>query len=337
MFGLYNMDTTLISSDLAALLACHSTPGDEGEVAALLEKSWRAAGWQVRRHGTYALSAGRPHPGQQRPRLLVCAHMDSPGFTVECLGPRQISLVTLGGAQFAGMTTPGVLKTRAGPVPVTIRRRPAGRLRPRDQYALATAAVPGTVTHGDRVCFATPATFSPAGLVHAPFLDNRLGCALLCELARRLPAAAEAAFELVLGATGCEEMGGFGAPVLAAAVQPDAVICVDATYEALDQGVRVGGGPVLTLSDASVLLSPQTRDRVREWFDRQALPLQTEVYNYSGTDSRAFPHAGLTCPVLPLLLATRGNHTPSEEADLGDLRLLCEAVCRWAAAPPVLA
>jgi len=119
-------------------------------------------------------------------------------------------------------------------------------------------------------------------------------------------------------------------------VQPDLVLCLDATYEAPEQGVRLGEGPVLTLSDASVLLSPATRDRVRAWFEKQGLPLQTEVYNFSGTDSRAFPLHGLPCPVLPLLLATRGNHSPVETADRRDVETLLAALRRFAADPPEL-
>ena len=38
-------------------------------------------------------------------------------------------------------------------------------------------------------------------------------------------------------------MGGYGAPVLAAAVKPDLVICLDCTYEAPEQQVWRGKGP----------------------------------------------------------------------------------------------
>ena len=125
-------------------------------------------------------------------------------------------------------------------------------------------------------------------------------------------------------------MGQYGARVLAEAVRPDLVVCVDATYEDGRQGVVLGGGPVLTLSDASVLLGCRQRDRAIAFCQSLHLPLQTEVYNYSGTDARAFPHAGLPACVYPLLLPTEGNHTASETANLADaaalvhlLRILC--------------
>ena len=130
----------------------------------------------------------------------------------------------------------------------------------------------------------------------------------------------------MLGATACEELGGFGAPVLARHVQPDLVIVLDATYAAPEQNVQLGNGPVLTLSDASVLLSPARRDQVAKLLSDADVPLQTEVYNFSGTDARAFPHQGLACPILPLLLATTGNHSPRETADLRDANQLIQTI-----------
>jgi putative aminopeptidase FrvX len=126
-------------------------------------------------------------------------------------------------------------------------------------------------------------------------------------------------------------MGGFGAPVLAQAVRPDLTVCVDATYDSPALGVHLGGGPVLTLSDASVLLGCVERDRMLAFAESAGLPLQTEVYNYSGTDARAFPHAGLPGRVYPLLLPTTGNHSPVEGAQARDVEGflgLVQALCQ---------
>lgn len=322
---------------LLELLACHSTPGDEGEVRDVLERHWRAAGLVITRLGDYAIFAPPPTRGRRKPVLLITAHMDSPGFAVDRLpqaGVRQATagLTRLGGASFAGKRTAGVLKTGAGKVPVLIRkqRRPGGEF----DYSCEPAAsriLPADLRPGDRVCFACePACQGHA--IAAPFLDNRLGCWILTELAPQI-AAWESSYRIVLGATACEEFGGFGAPVLARHVQPDLAIVLDATYEAVAQNVRLGGGPVLTLSDASVLLSPSRRDLICNMLAAAGLPLQQEVYNFSGTDARAFPHQGLACPVLPLLLATTGNHSPRETADLRDVSqliavLACLGTCR---------
>jgi putative aminopeptidase FrvX len=292
------------------LLRCHSTPGDEDEVAGYLLSAWEKAGWAVASHGRHAISASRPDAREDAPTVLVCAHMDSPGYAVEQISGEDLVLVRLGGAHLGERPAAGVLKVNGQ------QHRVALHPVADDPERCRTVAVPG-VAHGDRACFRAEPRIVGKHLVESPFLDNRAGCWALVELADSL--AKQASLNVVLGATTCEEIGGFGAAVLARAVQPDAVVCLDATYEDEAQDVRLGAGPVLTLSDASVILGCTLRDRFRAFCEGLSLPLQTEVYNYSGTDARAFPHQGLPAPVYALLLPTRGNHTPAETAHVGDL------------------
>ena len=119
-------------------------------------------------------------------------------------------------------------------------------------------------------------------------------------------------------------------------MRPALTIVLDATYQNRAQRVEMGQGPVLTLSDRSVLIPPAWRDRLLAGFARAGIPLQTEVYNYSGTDARAFPLQGVFTPVLPLLIATTGNHTPRETADLRDAEHVLRAIRCLAENPPGL-
>ncbi len=247
--------------------------------------------------------------------------MDSPGFSIERMGGDVTSVITLGKPVFAGPVAEAVLKTRDDRVWLVLQREELELGR--EKYWMPT--LPGT-RPGDRLCFHGGLELAADGGLSGPFLDNRLGCAVLCEIARRL-ATAPTGVNLVLGATASEEMGGFGAPVLAQAIQPDLVLCLDATYASAEHGVRLGAGPVLTLSDASVLLGCRERDRALEFAESAGIPLQTEVYNHSGTDARAFPRLGLPGRVCPLLLPTTGNHSPLEGAARADLEALVELLC----------
>ena len=322
------MDTVL-----QRLIDCHSTPGDEGDVRDVLESCWRASGWRTERLGEYAAVARSCAEKTSRPVLLVCAHMDSPGYAVDRLmsvaSPHscfvRFGVTELGGPDFTGKTE-AVLKTARGRFPGFLLTVPKSDGETDQVFELTSDDASGAeARQGDRVCFSVAKAGQEGSLVQGPFLDNRLGCRMLTQLAEEARAW-RTDYEIVLGATASEELCGFGARVLAAHVRPDLVIVLDTTYEADDQGVRLGGGPVLTLSDTSVLLSPALRDRVLELAARAGVPLQTEVYNFSGTDARAFPQQGLACPVLPLLLPTRGNHGPVETADLRDLEAWPKAI-----------
>lgn len=310
---------------LQSLIGCHSTPGDEGEVRDVLVSCWQAEGLLPERHGDYAVTACGAPDVPDKPVLLVCAHMDSPGYSIDRLragpcadaGKVCFGVTELGSPEFSGRAA-GVLKTRRGKFLGNLLNLAPEGSDPVLRFELdASEAAQADVRQGDRVCFA-PQSRLAGHMLESPFLDNRLGCWMLTRLAAEMRAW-QTKYRVVLGATACEEMCGFGARVLAARVRPDLVVVLDTTYESVEQGVWLGQGPVLTLSDASVLLSPAVRDRVLELMARAGVPVQTEVYNFSGTDARAFPQQGLTCPVLPVLAPTRGNHAPRETADWRDV------------------
>jgi len=319
-----------MNDTLKRLIAAHSTPGDEGAVAEILRQCWRRSGWKVEDLGKYALTAKKlQKTAEKRPRLLICAHMDSPGFIVDrpgweefegADGSRSVNIVLLGSPSFEGEAVEARLKCRNGVFSGRIiKTNTEEEDNPEFCFEITKDGAEKTdLCIGDRVCYA-PLISSEGDLIKAPFLDNRLGCWMLTQLAELEPGWNQR-YEVVLGAAGSEEMTGFGAQVLAAEVDADLVIVLDATYEAEEQGVKLGDGAVVTLSDASVLLDPVTRDHIMQIMGDAGVPIQFEVYNYSGTDARAFPMQGRCAPVLALLVPSRGNHSPCETVHSTDLQ-----------------
>lgn len=304
-------------SVLKKLVYCHSTPGAESEVYALLAGQWRAAGWEARSLGRYAVLAERPGQRRGAPTILVCAHADSPGYIISSITEGIGTAVPLGAPVFKRPTQKVTARSGSVRTEVSISNNCHGEV---------TFPVAPGLQRGDRLAFRPTWRHSADGRVQAPFLDNRAGCFLLTQLAQVLPPALPA--NIVLAATGGEEFTGFGASVLARAVPADLVLCLDATYSSQEQGIFLGGGPVLTLSDRSVLISPEVHQCLAELCRSWGLPLQVEVYNYSGTDARAFPLAGNPALVLPLLIPSEGNHSPKETIDCADLSTCLELLTR---------
>lgn len=302
---------------LRQFCSLHSTPGDEGGVFALLLETWKRQGLDVRKFGNYAVTA-MSGERKKSDTILLVAHADSPGFTVcGILSPTEISVLTLGGT--AARAASVILKTSTEVVEGVLEEPPEEWRR--SEPLRVTLSKPCTsVQKGDRLCWAFHWE-QEKGRVCSPFLDNRIACALVAEWYDAHQALL-ADYNVIVAATAMEEVNGFGASVLARQVGADAVIALDVTYEAVEQEVFIGQGPVITLSDASVILSPAQRDRILTC----GVPLQTEVYNYSGTDAKAFPTQGLPVPVCAVLLATAGNHSPREEIAISDLEVWPRAV-----------
>ena len=296
------------------LLKCHATPGDEDEVAEILLKTWKAAGWTTQSLGRYAITAVREPDGNSADvqTVLICAHMDSPGFIVQSINDDQsANAINIGYPHFDDQEVAVVVKQANG------QKISATLCRQEDQSAYLLSA-DSQLMRGDRLCYACEPSVHD-GLIESPFLDNRLGCFALCEIAEAVKASK---LRIMLAATSGEEFTGFGAAVLAAHCKPDLIICLDATYEEEEQDVTLGNGPVLTVTDKSVLLGHKTVESLKRHCAAWGVPLQTEIYNFSGTDARAFPSQGITAPALPILIPTTGNHTPLETAAMSDIESL---------------
>jgi putative aminopeptidase FrvX len=292
----------------------HATPGDECEVFDALMNRWQAQGLDTKRLGHYAVVA---EPGERKKAdtVLLLAHADSPGFIVQSVtSPTEIEVLVMGGIH-PTHDAELLLKTATGTLPAHLHAPSEEANWSRTMPLKVTLSEPcASVQKGDRLCWAFNWDVSEEE-VASPFLDNRIGCALIAdwydECAARFPN-----MNVVLAASAMEEVNGFGANVLAAQVKADLVLVLDITYTDKKQQISLGRGPVITLSDASVLLSPTVRDKILA----APVPLQTEVYNYSGTDARAFPAQGIPTPAIPVLIPTEGNHSPHETLHPADLR-----------------
>ncbi|RME02325.1 MAG: M28 family peptidase [Planctomycetota bacterium] len=306
---------------LQSLVQICSVPGNELELRDLLIQQLKPFGKIHKTNWTdfYCTLGNAP---KNTPSVVITAHMDSPGFIVQEINDDgSIQLIALGGLNPTHLhLRPIRLKTEKKSYPGLLLKEGENngihtRYKGIFGFQSRQEAAKKGVKKGDSACFDNPYLQLLHHYILSPHLDNRLGCYLLLRLAKQL-ANHSLPFQLHLAATSCEEMGGRGAKIIAQQLQPTVAICLDATYE--EGSVKMGNGPVITLSDHSVLLHPKIRSQLEKIAQKKKIPLQFEVYNYAGTDAGAFKDAGNGCITICPLIATRFNHSPYEMMNLKD-------------------
>ncbi len=186
------------------------------------------------------------------------------------------------------------------------------------------------------VCFGQDDKF-----IKAKALDDRLGCALLIELARALSQSPpDNAPDVYLCFTVREEIGISGAAVAAQSVRPDFAIVLETTAVGdvpdADASARVaslGEGGVISLMDRSTIYD---RDFIRFAMDtakRHGIKAQIKKYVSGGNDAAHIHKSGVGVRTLALSAPTRYLHSPACVAHCDDytamLDLLLTMLGTW--------
>jgi endoglucanase len=170
------------------------------------------------------------------------------------------------------------------------------------------------------------------GRLMAKSLDDRLGCAMLIEVLRRLKSTPHDVY-CVFSVQ--EETTSVGARTAAYSIEPDVAIVVDVTStgdtpKALPMAVELGKGPAIKVRDAGSIADP----RVRRWMVQRAkeakIPYQLEILREGSTDADVIQPARDGVPSGGVLVPCRHIHSPSELVDMADVensvKLLLELV-----------
>lgn len=165
--------------------------------------------------------------------------------------------------------------------------------------------------------------------VTAKSLDDRIGCAVLLEAAKRL---AETNNEIYYVFTVQEEVGARGAKVAAFALKPDVGIAVDVTAtgdtpEAHRMEVKLGKGAAIKVKDRSLVAHPQVKQMLVELAEEKGIPYQMEVLEFGGTDAGSIHLTGSGIPSGVVSIPCRYVHTPSEIVSMEDVEACVRLVC----------
>ena len=190
------------------------------------------------------------------------------------------------------------------------------------------------VTPGTRVVWRAE-TVRLGDQVTGKALDDRVGLAVLTELARRVDPA-DLGWEVTLACTVQEEIGSIGAAALAAHERFDAAVVVEIGLAGDIPGVpddalplRLGDGPALIHKDAGVHYDHALTAALERCAVGADIPVQHGVLAAFASDGVALMRADV--PTAMTVFPARYTHTPFETAHLGDVERLVEWLARFVA------
>jgi endoglucanase len=262
-------------------------------------------------------------------RVLVAAHMDEIGLIVSHIDrqgyARFAPLGTLYPATLLGARVRfenGVI----GTIGVEHQHDKRRELPDTDGFYIDFSISAGdnaAVSVGDPGAFVGE-TFWRGERVIGKSLDDRLGCAVLIETMRRVRATGTP-HSVFFVFTVQEEVGARGAGPAAYGLEPDVAFVVDGTAcgdqpHGRPMAVRLGGGVAIKTRDTGMIVPASLRDLLMQRAEEKGIPYQLEVLVGGGTDGRMIQVARGGVPTGGLSIPMRYIHTPSETADMNDVR-----------------
>jgi putative aminopeptidase FrvX len=329
-----------------------TTPGPSGQERAVAAV-WREAAAPVGEVSSDVLGSSWVRvPGTAGgPSLAVVGHIDEIGVVVTHLGDDGIAAVRpVGGFNPAVMAGQRVdVLTRNGPLPgvvvARLQKLRRGEERKPIEYQdlfLDVGAKDGDelrslVRPGDAALWHGAPLALAGNRVASRAFDNRIGCYVALEAARRLAERGGGPGDFLAVAAVQEEVGDFaGSRTSAFATEPQVAIAVDVTHandvrggEPEDEGkVVLGGGPTLSRGPS---IHPAVFELLHETAEAEKIPFTVEVSRgTTNTDADAvyLSRRGIATGLVSVPL--RYMHSPVETADLEDIERAVELVVAFA-------
>ena len=272
------------------------------------------------------IACRRGTAGAEAKKLLLCAHMDEIGLmatTIEDNG--YIRVAAIGGIDWcASAYTVVVFENGVKGVLV-----PEDSAKPEDYKATAFCIDIGAtnkkeaekkIAIGDCAMLEPRLTRLMGRKIAGRPLDDKLGCAILLDIARTL---GEIRDDVYFVFSVQEEVGCRGAGPAAFGVEPDYALVFDVTGTGDAQGakpmaVKVGGGAAIKIKDRSVICHTDVVEKLENLAKEKKIPYQFEILTYGGTDTSSIQVSGGGVRAGALSIPTRYIHTGVETADLRD-------------------
>ena len=312
---------------LKTLLSAYGATGRENKVASVIESLIKDYVDETRYDALGNLIAVKHGKGGKR--VMLAAHMDHIGFIVTDIDEKGFLRVhNVGGINKAVSLNRHVVFENGvdGIVAFENEGFDAGDRKMTSLFidigAANKAEAENRVSIGDVAVYAPDIFDLGNDMVAGPAMDNRMGCAIVVETLKALPA--DCPNEVVAVFTVQEEVGLRGAKAAAYDVNPDYGIALDVTLcgdtpKGPKISVSAGKGPCVKVIDSSLICSPKMVRIMEAAADRANVKYQREVLTAGGTDAAAIQltRGGITSGVLSV--ACRYVHSACEAVSISDM------------------
>ncbi len=268
-------------------------------------------------------------PGNKK--VMLAAHMDEIGLMVRYIDKKGfIKFSKIGGINDQMLLNQSVyIQTPNGNVTGVIGSKPPHKMKESERKQILKfdnmfidigakdrEEAEEMVSVGDPIIIRQEFEELKNGLLKGKALDNRVGCAILVEVLKRVESKAT-----VYGVgTVQEEVGLKGAKTSAYSINPDMALALDVTISGDHPGIKeedapsqAGKGPAIILTDASgrgLITHPQVKELLITTAKEEEIPYQLEVSDGGTTDASSIHLTRQGIPTGVISPASRYIHTP---------------------------
>lgn len=320
--------------------------GFENEVRDLIEKKIKRYVDEIEEDSFGNLIAVKK--GTSPLKVMVAAHMDEVGFSVKYIDDKGFLRFTrlgstderiLIGCKVKIRTSKGFVRGAIGSKPPhLLKEEERKKVIELGKLFIDVGAQSKKEVARMRINIGDPIVFDSeftrfGNLIAGKAFDDRLGCAVLIEIAKRLKKPKPTVY---LVATTQEEVGLKGARVVSYKIDPALCLVIDTTIagdhpeiEKYEAPVKVGKGPSLGLVEGGgrgAIMSPKVRELLVSAAKSRKIPHQIEVQEGGMTDAAIVQLTKEGVPAGAVGIPTRYIHSPTSVASLDDVEHTVELI-----------
>ncbi len=295
------------------------------------------------------------HVGGSGKKMMICAHMDEVGFMVTGIGENgSLKFGTVGGIDPICLGAKRVISESGvrgaiGAKPVHLLTKEERDAGPKIQnmtidIGADTKEEAEALTFvGDYFTFDSGYQEYGNGFIKCKALDDRLGCAIMCQLIKDVKnGEITLAYDTYFAFTTREEIGYSGAFPASMRINPDYAIIIESKAVADIYGVEgdkrvcnLGDGVIISYADRGTIYDRTFISHIKNVADENEIKNQVNMYISGGNDSANIQKTACGARVSTLSCASRYIHSQSDVIHETDFFATYEVVKKVLAQNPL--